>query len=266
MENNCLNCNHPITENFCSNCGQKKYKRIDRKYLVDEIQYLAVHTNKGFFYSLKNVARNPGKTAKKFIDGDRVNHYKPILLAFVLSGISAFLSFKVIKYDVIMEQYMQQTYGNQINSAMPWMHDMMSILSTYSSAVMLLLIPLASLVTALAFRKWGENYYEHVIMNTYILIYYTILSIIIFFPILYLLKDGSPQVFMTFTMFTTFLPFPFIMVMFYKDFYTQKSIGDIILRVILALGIGFVIYMMLIFGMTISMIMNNPEMFMPKKP
>ncbi|MBC8645230.1 DUF3667 domain-containing protein [Flavobacterium lindanitolerans] len=80
---------------------------------MDEVQYLAVHTNKGFFYSLKNVARNPGKTAKKFIDGDRVNHYKPILLAFVLSGISAFLSFKVIKSDVIMENYMQQIYGQQ---------------------------------------------------------------------------------------------------------------------------------------------------------
>lgn len=64
MENNCLNCSRPITENFCSNCGQKKYKRIDRKYLIDEVQYLAVHTNKGFFYSIKNVARNPGKTAK----------------------------------------------------------------------------------------------------------------------------------------------------------------------------------------------------------
>ncbi|MEZ0005583.1 hypothetical protein ABH942_000940 [Flavobacterium sp. 28YEA47A] len=266
MENNCLNCNQPITENFCSNCGQKKYKRIDRKYLIDEIQYLAVHTNKGFFYSLKNVARNPGKTAKKFIEGDRVNHYKPILLAFVLSGISAFLSFKVIKYGTIMEQYMQQVYGSEINRAMPWMHDSMTFLTTYSAATMLLLIPLASLVTALAFRKWGENYYEHVIMNTYILIYYTILSIVIFFPISYLLKDSSPHVFMTFTMFTAFLPFPFIMVMFYKGFYTEKSIGNIILRVLLAIGIGCLIYFILIFSITISMIINNPEMFMPKKP
>ncbi len=61
MENNCLNCNHPIIDNFCSNCGQKKFKRIDRKYLIDEVQYLVVHTNKGFFYSIKNILKNPGK-------------------------------------------------------------------------------------------------------------------------------------------------------------------------------------------------------------
>ncbi|MDQ7961045.1 DUF3667 domain-containing protein [Flavobacterium lindanitolerans] len=263
MENNCLNCSRPITENFCSNCGQKKYKRIDRKYLIDEVQYLAVHTNKGFFYSLKNIARNPGKTAKKFIDGDRVNHYKPILLAFVLSGISAFLSFKVIKSDVIMEKYMQQIYGEQ-KLPMLGMHDAMSILSSYSSIIMLLLIPLASIVTALVFKKWGENYYEHVIMNTYTLVYYTILSIVVFFPILYLLKD-TPTMFMTFTSLSTFLAYPFIMVWFYKEYYTQKSIGDIILKVLLALGIGIVIYMMIIFGMAIWMVMNNPEMFIPKK-
>ncbi|PKW29787.1 DUF3667 domain-containing protein [Flavobacterium lindanitolerans] len=263
MENNCLNCSRPITENFCSNCGQKKYKRIDRKYLIDEVQYLAVHTNKGFFYSLKNVARNPGKTAKKFIDGDRVNHYKPILLAFVLSGISAFLSFKVIKSDVIMENYMQQIYGQQ-KLTMPGMHDAMSLLSSYSSIIMLLLIPLASIVTALVFKKWGENYYEHVIMNTYTLIYYTILSIVVFFPILYLLKN-TPAIFVTFMTLSTFIAYPFIMVWFYKEYYTQKSIGDIIIKVLLALAIGFVIYIMIIFGIAIWMVMNNPEMFIPKK-
>lgn len=263
MENNCLNCSRPITENFCSNCGQKKYKRIDRKYLIDEVQYLAVHTNKGFFYSLKNVARNPGKTAKKFIDGDRVNHYKPILLAFVLSGISAFLSFKVIKSDIIMENYMQKIYGQQ-KLTMPGMHDAMSLLSSYSSIIMLLLIPLASIVTALVFKKWGENYYEHVIMNTYTLIYYTIVSIVVFFPILYLLKD-TPAIFVTFMTLSTFIAYPIIMVWFYKEYYTQKSIGDIILKVLLALAIGFVIYIMIIFGMAIWMVMKNPEMFIPKK-
>ncbi len=264
MENNCLNCNHIITENFCSNCGQKKFKRIDRKYVIDEIQYLAVHTNKGFFYSIKNIARNPGKTAKHFIAGDRVNHYKPILLAFVLTGISAFLSFKVIKSDVIMEQYMLQMYGQQ-KIPMSGMHDAMYIMTTYNTVIMLLLVPLAALVTSLVFRKSEDNYYEHVIMNTYILIYYTILSIIIFFPILYLLKD-NPTIFMAFTMLSTFLAFPFILVWFYKGYYTEKSIGDIILKVLLILGIGLAIYFIIIFGMIISMIINNPEMFTPKKP
>jgi len=70
MENICLNCIDPITENFCSNYGQKKYKSTDRKYLIDELQYSVIHSTKGFFYSIKNSIKNPGKTAKEFIDGN----------------------------------------------------------------------------------------------------------------------------------------------------------------------------------------------------
>ncbi len=96
MESNCKNCNEIIVENFCGNCGQKTYKRIDKKYIWDEIQYTLLHTNKGFLYSVKNILKNPGKTAREFINGDRVNHYKPILLAFAL--IISITIFRYFKY------------------------------------------------------------------------------------------------------------------------------------------------------------------------
>ena len=103
MSETCLNCNNPVIENFCSNCGQKKYKRIDKKYIWDEIQYTVFHTNKGLLFSVKNILKNPGKTAKEFIDGNRVNHYKPILLVFVLSGIATLVSFKVLNLKPEMD-------------------------------------------------------------------------------------------------------------------------------------------------------------------
>ena len=92
MENNCKNCGAIVSSNFCGDCGQKNFHRIDKKYLTDELQYIFLHTNKGFFYSIKKILRNPGKTAKEFIEGSRVNHYKPIMLTFLLSGISTFIS------------------------------------------------------------------------------------------------------------------------------------------------------------------------------
>lgn len=63
-ETNCRNCNEVIAINFCSNCGQKKYKRIDKNYIWEEIQYTTIHTNKGFLYSLKKIFKNPGATAR----------------------------------------------------------------------------------------------------------------------------------------------------------------------------------------------------------
>src|SRR5690554_4649774 len=165
MENNCLNCNQPITGNFCANCGQKKYKRIDRKYLIDELQYTVLHTNKGFFYTVKNLIKNPGKTAREFIDGNRVNHYKPILLVFLLSTISTFIMYKMIGMGEILEEYfieMKVPDASKMNQFMAWG-------SNYYPVMMMLMIPFFAFITKIAFRKWGHNYYEHFVMNAFFL-------------------------------------------------------------------------------------------------
>lgn len=166
MEKNCPNCNRVITGNFCSSCGQKKYKRIDKKYIWEEIQYTILHTNKGFLYSVKEIIKNPGKTARKYIDGNRVNHYKPILPAFVLSGISAFVSFKILGlYDILIAYY--SSSAANVNSK--FMNEFMSVFSSYNSIIMLLALPFIALATKFVFRKWGHNYYEHIVMIAYIL-------------------------------------------------------------------------------------------------
>ena len=184
MEQNCQNCNTLILNNFCDNCGQKKFKKIDRKYIWDEIQYTFLHTNKGFLYSIKNIIKNPGKTARAFVDGNRVNHYKPILLVFVLSGISTFISVKIIGFEKIMSAfYAKETLNSE------YMNDVMTSLKSYNSILMLLLVPVFALTTKLAFRKWGNNYYEHVVINAYIVCVYTLFNIIIISPLLYIFKN-----------------------------------------------------------------------------
>lgn len=263
MELNCQNCNEIITAHFCSNCGQKKYKRIDRKYILDEIQYTFLHTNKGFLYSVKNIIKNPGKTAREFIDGNRVNHYKPILLAFVLSGISAFISFKIIG----LEKIMSSIYAKEnINSE--FMNDYMTITSSYNSIIMLLLIPIFALFTKLAFRKWGHNYYEHVVMNSYILCYYTLFNIFIVYPLMFIMKNNVEY----FSYFTSLsmLAVPFMLVCFFKEFYSDKPLKSIIGRVGVTIGLmilGFIIFMMMIFiGTVIFAAIKGPEALEYMKP
>lgn len=253
MENNCQNCGYVITENFCSNCGQKKFKRIDKKYLVDELQYSLIHTNKGFFYSLKSIIKNPGKTAREFIDGNRVNHYKPILLAFVLSGISAFISIKILGMSDIMEKaFAKQEATAEI------MHKFMSFINSYNSFIMLLFIPFVSIITYLVFRGWKNNYYEHIIMNAYIQCSYTIFSILILYPVLYFLKE-SGAIFIQAVM-ISMLAIPIIMVWFYKGFYSDKSFGKILLKVLLFLLIGFILYIaVIILGTIIYITINGLE-------
>ncbi|MBA9079730.1 MULTISPECIES: DUF3667 domain-containing protein [Rufibacter] len=253
---NCKNCEQTLAGNFCAVCGQKKYKRIDRHYLWEEFQYTVLHTNKGLLYSIKSVLRNPGKTAKEYIDGHRVNHYKPILLVFVLSGIATFLSFKVLNLKEVMAVYFAQ---QNVDAGL--VGTILSFMSSYSSMLMLLYVPLFALTTKIAFRKWGHNYYEHVVMNAYILSFYTLVSIIFAYPIMFIFRH-SPEDFYTVTQ-ISILAVPVILVFFFKEVYQGKPLKSIVLRVIgvmcLAL-LGYILFIIVagIIGFAIAML-KGPE-------
>ncbi len=252
MEYNCRNCSLDISNNFCANCGQKKYKRIDKKYIWDEIQYTTIHTNKGFLYSVKNILKNPGKTAREFIEGNRVNHYKPISLSFLLSGISAFISYKVIG----MNEIMKQSYSDKkVNTEM--MNDIMTFGANYSAFIMLLLIPLFAAFSKLTFRKWGNNYYEHMVMNAFGVSFYTIIGILITSPLIYVFKENAFFI-SNISSFTLCL-IPVMMVWFYKNFYPEKPLGSIILRVLLIIVIFFIVaFVLTIVSSTIFVFIKGP--------
>ena len=256
MEEICKNCQHQITETFCSNCGQKKFKRIDKKYLWDELQYTVFHSNKGLLYSVKTILKNPGKAAREYIEGNRINHYKPILLVFVLSGVATFISYKILNLKEVMTAYFAQ---QAVNSKMTG--EMMTFLSSYNAILMLLLLPLFALTTKIAFRKWGNNYYEHVVMNAYILSYYTLISIIIIYPIMFFFRN-TPDTFFTITQYSILIV-PFLLVWFFKEFYKHKPLKAIIVRVLATVGLtvlGFILLIVLSAIITAAFVMaKNPE-------
>ena len=248
MQYNCPNCNQVVDGNFCSNCGQRKYKRIDRKYIWDEIQYTVLHTNKGFLYSIKNLIKNPGKTAREYLEGKRVNHYKPILLVFVLSGISAFISFKIVGLNEIV----REIYSTNEAMDSDFLNESLSFSASYTSLMMVFFIPFLALFSKIAFRKWGHNYYEHVIMNAYILSVHTLFDIIISLPAIYIVKN-TIGVFGALP-FLSFCIVPFILVWFYKGLYKDKSIKSIIARVLLILLMILIGYIIL--TITVSLFIN----------
>lgn len=261
MENNtCSNCGNTNVENFCAACGQKKYRRIDRKYLWEELQYTFLHVNKGFLFSIKSIIKNPGKTAKDFLDGHRVNHYKPILLAFVLAGISSFISLKMLNYEEIMlNSYSTPNQAASKNFA----KEFMNFTSNYNSFLMMLFIPFMALFTKLSFNSKGHNYYEHVIMNTYGQSAYILLMIFFFYPIFFFLKD-DPSTIISLS-FISYLFVPALMFWFYKNVYSDMSSGSIIVRILAIVGLTIISYIILIFITVIVIVVKNgPEAFMPK--
>lgn len=239
MSEICKNCSNEIVLNFCGNCGQKKAKRIDRTYIKDEIQYTVFHMNKGFLYSIKKILRAPGKTAREFLEGNRVNHYKPILLLFVVAGFSAFLTNTFIHPDTVLAEIYQRSsqkipqFQIQFNS----------FIFKYQAIVMLLTVPFMAFFAWLAFKKWGYNYYENVVITAFSLICLQSLTIILVIPVQYLLKDNV-NLFILIPTIITMVLMIVVFIWFYLELYSNKIPGDVILRLLL-LGalmlLGFVL-------------------------
>ena len=248
IRTSCANCGQEITENFCSNCGQKKYKRIDRKYLVDELQYTVLHTNKGFFYTIKNLIKNPGKTAREFVDGNRVNHYKPILLAFVLAGITTFLAFKVIGMNVAID-FFEVKYKND-NFMSEFWTKYMYYMSKYFTVITMLGIPFVALGSYFSFKKWKHNYYEHFILMAFAYSTNAIFTVLFLYPIYYLAKDNY-LAFMIISQIGSLFSIG-VLFWFYKGFYAEKSVGDVIVRLILMMGLLFVFLIIVSIGLGIA--------------
>lgn len=229
MDQKCKHCKQIVLANFCGNCGQKRYSRIDSYYLLEELYDVLIYANKGFLYSVRKVIANPGKTAKSFIEGDRIKLYKPILLSFVLSGIAALISFQFIELEKpIRAYYAERGMDNPITN------EFVSLFASYNSIFMLLMVPFFALLTKLSFRKWGHNYYEHIVMNAFILSFITLLNIIIFYPITYFYLHNPSAIFniLSISLLTT----PFVLFWFFSQFYNKHSTKQIIIRLTILIG------------------------------
>lgn len=256
MNETCRNCQHEVLANFCGNCGQKKHKRIDGKYIKDEMQYVLVHTNKGLFYTVKRLMRAPGTTALEFVEGSRVNHYKPILLVFLIAGISAFITNTFIHPMEVMAKadgIFKQKNAVDMGKFGDWMFH-------YQSVFMLIVLPIIAFFSWIAFRKWGRNFPENVVAMAFLYAAITVFSIFLVLPLQYALRD-NPTMFIIIPTIVSFILTIAITVWFFIQFYPEKNAGPVILRVMLMYGIMFAIYVGTIIAWTIYAIVTNPAAF-----
>ncbi|UMY66399.1 MULTISPECIES: DUF3667 domain-containing protein [unclassified Flavobacterium] len=241
MAENCKNCAYEITLNFCPSCGQKKAKRIDGKYVKDEIQYTVLHTNKGFFYTCKQLLIRPGHATREFVEGNRVNHYKPLALVFLLAGISAFLSHWVIDFHTVYAGTME---AKQAEQAAKVAEGMMK----YYSFILVSLIPLFSLLTWLVFRKWGYNYFEHIVVNAFFTATLTLVSIAAL-PLSYLSTIG--YISLNTLMLIQMIWSPLLLFVFFKQFYNGRSGWAVAGRLLIFALSAILVFVLLTFAVVL---------------
>ena len=218
----CKNCEHTFEGNFCSNCGQKtNTKRLDWNYIFDELKYTFLHLNGGLLYTCKQLLTRPGDMVREFIEGKRVKHYKPILLVFVLAGITTLL----LHYsgDLSIIEDMKQEKNNAFSPKV-----YAEIMSKYYTYIQLASIPIISLCTWLAFRKWGYNYIENIIINSFVIAQLLLVGILLT-PIKNVFIGSDSYLMVNSILGLLSFIFP---IWLYLKLYKSRDLGFLILRMI----------------------------------
>jgi len=166
---NCKNCENRITGNYCSNCGQKSNTdRINFSNVLSEVSEGLFQINKGFFYTLKELFVRPGKSLNEYLIGKRQNQFKPIAYVLTLSTVY-FLITKITDQNTWMDDaiigWMEGATGQNAEVEIPKIAKWFAKNYAYST---LLLLPVFSLASYISFRKYGKNYLEHIVVNSYI--------------------------------------------------------------------------------------------------
>ncbi|WP_165023156.1 DUF3667 domain-containing protein [Dysgonomonas sp. ZJ279] len=163
-EGHCKNCGNTTKNSYCDICGQSaKTERISSHYLWHEIQHGIFHVDKGIFYTIRELFVRPGDTLKEYLAGKRVNHFKPLAFVAILATIYGFIT----HYFHIYPE-MKVIATTDTNASVDYSAIILDWIYTHYSLCMFLTIPFIAACSYLLFRKNGYNYFEHLIIFSYI--------------------------------------------------------------------------------------------------
>lgn len=158
----CSTCKAENQGVFCSNCEQLMViERIDKNYVIQELAKLTGY-EKGFIYTVKELARRPGSIIREYIEEDRQKITRPITFLILTSLIYTFIS-HYFKTDVIHTGMLKAVYGDSNAYKLSlW------IQNNYGYANLLMLVPI-TLWTKFLFSDFKYNVYETFVMTSLIM-------------------------------------------------------------------------------------------------
>jgi hypothetical protein len=179
----CLNCGHEFEGNFCSHCGQTAHTHeINWHYIWHEIPHSVWHVDRGILFTLRELCTRPGHTIREFLEGKRVNHYRPLALLLILGGVLVFVMHSL---DLSMAKLNEAAYYRPDTSAEArtfrlqmnqFMEEKMTILN-------IAFLPFFAFGYWLVFRRKGYNYPQLLVVQTFTANFGMLLSLIMFITV-----------------------------------------------------------------------------------
>jgi Protein of unknown function (DUF3667) len=195
----CLNCATLLTadDHFCPNCGQKTdTHRLTMSHIWHDIGHAFTHTDKGFFYTIKELAVRPGRVAREYVQGKRKKYFNPFSFLIIIVGIHVLSNTVFQPYSRGIESFPKsppasirtEEQKKKWAAAMYRMQKWGQFINNKTNLVLFISTPFIAAVLWLLFRRKHLYYAEHLATMAYVNGFLSLLTIFIFGPLLYFSK------------------------------------------------------------------------------
>lgn len=260
---NCLNCATLLTadDHYCPTCGQKtNTHRLSMSHIWHDLTHAITHTDKGFFFTIKELFRRPGIMAREYLAGKRKKYFNPFSLLVIIIGVhilanSIFKPFSASGYSGNTRQeppawVKTESQRRKYDKIMERREKMGDFINKRTNIVLFISTPFIAFILWLFYRR-RYNYAEHLSTMAYVNSFISIATIILFGPVMYLIKDPGVKSTIYFIMMAShvfYLAFMYYGMLGYKTvtgYLKTFGVGlvAIIAWAIFSMGIGMVYIM-----------------------
>ena len=163
--------------------GQNKPQRISMQYIFKYVLQI-VNLERGLFYTIKELAFRPGVAINKFLySEERKQFMKPISFLLLMVSIATFLSLRLVSNfeDQGLEEMIIQS--GKITEDSSFLEKLLAnsnqYILKYFHLFQLIKIPFIAIFTYLFFRKVKFNYAEHLVANSYIIGFISVIFLVL---------------------------------------------------------------------------------------
>lgn len=244
----CKNCGNTFQGNYCNICGQKVItSRFTFKiFIIDAIES-TFNIERGFFFTVQQLLKNPGKAIKEYLGGRTKDYFNPIKYLVILIGISVLIA---LLNNAIDESYKYTTditkkYVENAQETDELAQKIIPFIKRYFNVFMILMVPFYSLGFKIFFSRSKLYYTEHLIINCYAYGTGTLLSFIVSLLFMFLTVPLTIQS----------LIGSLLLLLIYIYFYhriTEKNLISSILLSVSAMIVGLIFIIIVFLGAFLS--------------
>lgn len=266
----CQNCNHEYAGHYCNECGQRADTHpVNWHYIWHEIPHSVWHVDRGIAYTLRQLLTRPGHTIREFLEGKRINHYRPLALLILLGAIYLFIQHGLgISYVKAGQEMFSPQTKDASARALAFQADANQFIERNQNLLYIAMIPFFAFGSWLMFRRQRYNYPELLVAHTFITIFYLLASLVI--TVLLWALGGSVAAYSGVVILSSAVMIGYNVITYYQLFQGRLRLITVALRSFIAFAIGYLSFMFLgmliVIGYLTFSLVKDPSSFKSEKP